>query len=577
MVRRSLWVLTILALLGSVTLLAQETSVKGNLAGVVQDSTGAVVPGAKVTLTGPTGSTTVNTESDGRFRFPTLIPGTYTLRVEKEGFRAAILKAVNVETNKTSSVAMTLVPGIATETVEVSASAVTIDTRSTTVGANLSDNFYQSIPMARGIAGLFYTAPGVADGGGTGKVNPSISGATGLENLYIADGVNITDPAYGGLGVYSQTYGASLSSGINLAFVKEVNVKTAGFEPQYGQADGGIVQIVTKSGSTSYHGAIAAYVAPQSTAATPLQPDSARTFKGGQIFMPSTYEASAELGGYVPGLKNHLYFFGAFDPNWLQQHVQAASTSPLAANGVYTRFFRTKNYAGKLTFRINDKNQVESSVFGDPSTANTTIRILTAVNTTGFSHIDYGTRNWVARYNDTLSPTWLVNASFAWNYGKFIETPSTDSFQVTKRFTGLSPTVLQGFGFIQNATRDNYNLNFDTSKVFHLGGEHTFSVGYQYGRPTYNAQRFYFGPTLSSPNGSEYGYAVPSANMAGQSLASIPGFNFNCDAADPTCPLSKTANASFTLQDTTLTASYASRSTFEVYKQERSFRQLGHE
>ena len=70
-----------------------------------------------------------------------------------------------------------------------------------------------------------------------------------LENAYVADGVSINDPAFGGLGVWARSYGA-LGSGINQSFVKEVQIKTGGFEPQYGHASGGIVQIVTKSGGT---------------------------------------------------------------------------------------------------------------------------------------------------------------------------------------------------------------------------------------------------------------------------------------------------------------------------------------
>ncbi len=126
--------------------------------------------------------------------------------------------------------------------------------------------------MGRGVTGLFYAAPGVASGGGTGTANPSISGATGLENNYIADGVSITDGAFGGIGVYSRVYG-SLSSGINLSFVKEVQVKTGGFEAQYGKATGGIVQIVTKTGSNAFHGSVGGYVAPQQLEATRVQVD----------------------------------------------------------------------------------------------------------------------------------------------------------------------------------------------------------------------------------------------------------------------------------------------------------------
>src|SRR5919205_345712 len=129
-----------LLLMLSLAALAQESTVRGNLGGVVTDSTGAVVPEAKVTITGPTGNSAATSGADGRFLFPVLIPGQYTVKVEKQGFRAAELKGVEVLTNRTSNVNMVLEPGAVTETVEVTASAVTVDTGSTAVGANLNDN-----------------------------------------------------------------------------------------------------------------------------------------------------------------------------------------------------------------------------------------------------------------------------------------------------------------------------------------------------------------------------------------------------------------------------------------------------
>jgi hypothetical protein len=237
----------VLSLVLGLVAMAQDSSVKGNLGGVVVDSTGAVIPGAKVTLSGPTGTQTINSENDGNFLFSRLAPGTYSLKVEKQGFKAADAKGVQVEVGRTANIKMQLQPGAATETVEVSAEAVTVDTASTASGSNLSDTFYSKVPTPRNVSGLFYVAPGVADSGGSGRANPSISGGSGLENLYIADGVNITDAAFGGLGVFTRNQG-SVGSGINLSFIKEVQVKTGGFEPQYGQATGGVVQIVTKSG-----------------------------------------------------------------------------------------------------------------------------------------------------------------------------------------------------------------------------------------------------------------------------------------------------------------------------------------
>ncbi len=207
-----------------------------------------------------------------RFNFPLLTPGMYSVKVEKQGFRTTEVGNLEVSVGKTSSVTVTLQPGATTETVEVTGTAVTVDTSSTAVGASLPDTFYQSVPVARNVASLFYVAPGAADSGGAGRSNPSISGGSGLENLYVADGVNITDSAFGGLGVFTRRQG-SIGSGINLSFIKEVNVKTSGFEPQYGQADGGIVQLVTKSGTSHYHGEIGGYFAPHGAEASYLQTD----------------------------------------------------------------------------------------------------------------------------------------------------------------------------------------------------------------------------------------------------------------------------------------------------------------
>src|SRR5258708_1019265 len=175
------------------TVLAQESAVKGSLGGVVVDQSGAVVTGAKVTITGPTGSTSMDTNPEGGFLFQSLTPGSYNVHVEKQGFKGADVKGSEVATNRTASLRVSLQPGAVSETVEVTATAGAVDTSATAVSTSLGDSFYGSVPVARGVAGLFYIAPGVASGGGTGQANPSISGGSGLENLYIADGVNITD------------------------------------------------------------------------------------------------------------------------------------------------------------------------------------------------------------------------------------------------------------------------------------------------------------------------------------------------------------------------------------------------
>lgn len=527
------WGILLLAvLLVCLQMFAQESTVRGNLSGVVFDASGAVVPGAKATLTGPTGNKTLTTENDGKFTFPLLTPGKYNVKVEKQGFRNVDVSGVEVTVGKTASLTVTLQPGAASETVEVTGTTVTVDTASTAVGASLPDTFYQQVPVARNVSGLFYVAPGAADSGRAGRANPSISGASGLENMYIADGVNITDSAFGGLGVFTRGQG-SIGSGINLSFIKEVNVKTSAFEPQYGQADGGLVQLVTKSGSNHYHGEIGAYMAPHGAEASYLQTDDIRVNKNGFFNGRANYDVDGELGGPVPGMKDHLFFFGSFDPTWGQDFTAAAVGSGLEAlrpNGL-TLFKRVYNYAGKLTWKINDNHQIESSVFGDPTTTNTSEQnnVLNTPNDTAMSKWNYGTRNWVVRYNGTLSPTWLVNGSFTWNNNRFTESPKYDVIQVTDRTDPNNIHALQGFGFLENHNTDSYAINIDTQKIVHVWGTHTLSVGYRHERPNY----------LNIATASAGLFDVPSTNASGGPWLGTDGDGnpINCTPGTATCPL----------------------------------------
>jgi len=513
-----------------------ESSVKGSLSGVVLDPSEAVVSGAKVTIAGPMGGKSMQTDPEGRFLFQILTPGFYSVKIEKEGFKATDIKQAEVVTGKTSSISVKLELGSSSTVVEVSGAAVTVDTTSTAVSSNLTDTFYQSIPIGRGVTGLFYAAPGVSSGGGTGTANPSIAGGTGLENNYVADGVSITDGGFGGIGVYSRVYG-SLSTGINLSFVKEVDVKTGGFEAQYGKSTGGIVQIVTKSGTSQFHGSVGGFFAPQSFEATRLQTDDyaaggleQRFNLQGKILHQSNYDVDTQVGGHVPGFKDHLFFYGAFNPQWNTDHDQFAQFRAPAdlLGGVNSQPnlgnidlpVKVYSYAGKLTFRLNDKNQFEASAFGDPTYGNSDpngVNGLITASPTTYDKLQYGTRNFVARYNGTLSPTWLVNASWTWGHNNLSDTPaSPNTYAITdylQRSTCGAPLFFnlcnntttqlrgaffrQGLGYYENTTGDNYGLSLDTQKVFNFLGQHTVSFGYRYDIGHYDGSKARSGPNIA--------------------------------------------------------------------------------
>ena len=111
----------------SLGMLAQESTVKGNLGGIILDPSGAVVGKAKITMVGPPGTKSATSDTEGRFSFDTLTPGSYSIKAEATGFKATEIKQVAVLDNRTSTIRVMLEPGTVSETVEVSAAAPVVD------------------------------------------------------------------------------------------------------------------------------------------------------------------------------------------------------------------------------------------------------------------------------------------------------------------------------------------------------------------------------------------------------------------------------------------------------------------
>ena len=525
--------LCVLLLLVTFTAFAQQQgATTGGLSGAVTDSTGAVLPGATVTLVGPQGSRTLTTDSLGRFAANGLTPGFYDVSVTAQGFKRWESKHNEVVVNTSSTLNVSMLVGNVGETVEVTASAVGIDTQSTAITTTLTDTFYNSVPMPRNVSAIFYAAPGVAAGQvagspgqiGPGQANPSIGGASGLENLYVVDGVTITDQAFGSIGTYNRYHGA-LGTGVNLSFIKEVNIKTTAFEPEYGKALGGVVQIVTKSGSNHFHGAIGAYFGPGTWYASRFQ---YYQFGFQQVTPPSTlsspqYDAVVELGGYIPHFQDKLFFFGSFNPQLNQTIMQAnpAAPAPSVALGPLTYSTTTMSWAGKLTYKIGSSTTFEASSFGDPSRHNTQPFALGSSGLASFfphttaSNWNYGSRNSVARITTAVTPTWLVNAGFAYNYNHFDEIPATTDYGITDASANSLPnpgaSVTSGLGAYEPSTNDTWSIEANTSKTFGFFGQHTVSLGYAYDHTNFNDR----------PSRSGQLFPIPGQNAAGQNLTDL--------------------------------------------------------
>ena len=497
-----------------------NSAVRGGLGGVVFDSSGAVISNVTVSITGPQGNYTIKTDAAGRYELNGVVPGSYKVVVEAAGFKKFVSDHNQVLVDHTANLDVHLDLGAATDTVQVDAGAVQIDTDTTSLNAPISDELYQSLPIARNVAAIFSLAPGVVTGGGTGTANPSIGGATGLENLYLVDGVTITDQAFGGLGTYNRSFG-SLGSGVNLAFIKEVDVKTGAFEPKYGRADGGIVEIVTKSGSTHYHGALAAYLGPGSWYASRQQLSQygyVNTIRADYLSNPQ-YDVAAELGGYVPGFKNKLFFFGAFDPTLVQDIAQAPEGAPLHAHGPYAYSATTLSWAAKLTWQPFSAVQLEMSSFGDPThhnqipgpAWNATLGAL-AVNfeDTVDMRYNYGSRDSVARLSTSINPTWTAIGVFTYNFNHFDQTlkSTADRWQIEDRTS--KPFTTSYVGAYEPTKNNDYSISGETEKRVHFLGEHTLSLGYMYDHTNFLDSRLRSGER----------YPIPGVNAAGTDLTS---------------------------------------------------------
>jgi len=506
----------------SAAIFAQDIQTKGSISGQVTDINKAAVSGATVKVTGPEGERTVTANDQGIYKVDNLLPGSYTLRVEQTNFKAAEVSDVTVFVGKTATTNVTLQPGSISEVVNVVAGGE-IDQASTAGGSNLNDDLYKNVPLSRGVSSLFYLAPGTTGGLGGGADNPSISGGSALDNLYIADGVNITDSAFGGIGTFSRFYGA-LGTGINTSFVKEVQVKTSGFEPQYGQSQGGIVNIITQSGGNKYHGAIYGFARPKRFEATPRFTDDVDVNKGGKFLHHESYDAGADLGGYVPGLRNKWFFFGSFNPTVNRDIVRGAVGSKiLTLLGDTVERTRTLNYAFKTDYNINSNHTVSFSIFGDPNKTNLApFRTLNVDVLTAESQLDYGSRDMAFRYNGSISPTWTASASFSRGKNHFTESGFAPFNQITDRTQPTRGNFRAiGLGALENTTSRNTGLAFDTARQFSLPwhlGTHNVGVGYQYQIAHFDGFRDRSGPRYAVPSNNATGSFPIDPTAAGQPL-----------------------------------------------------------
>lgn len=485
-----------LLLCGAHTVAAQETT--GTLGGRVVDAQGLPVPGATVTASGSQGERVAVTDSDGRFSIPFLTPGAYDVRVELQGFRTVEQKAVAVSLGQTVNLPVTLSVGALTETVQVTGASPVVDTTTTTSGANISSSLLQQVPVGRTVSDTLYLAPGVSSSGSAGAANPSISGGSGLDNQYVIDGVNVTNQGYGALGSYSIVFG-SLGNATPFDFVDEVQVKTGGYEAEFGQSTGGVVNVITKSGTNAVRGSAFAYSRLQGLQAGWTQFQSTN----GSVQTEHTHSVDGGAEGGGPIIHNHLFFFGAFDPSRDVTVFHAPAGFPLESLGNVDRVRKNTTYAAKATWQPSPSQRVDASFFGDPSTGDNgpqRASALLVTDTSSFSALKYGGHNQTVRYSGAFRSNWLLEGIFARAQNRVNETPSVDTWRVAD-FTVTPTLTTGGIGFYE-AGNESINKQF-AAKATNILGRHDLKYGVEYDLVDYSQINQRTGPTFLAADGRQ--------------------------------------------------------------------------
>ncbi len=237
--------LCLFALLWAMPAVAQEQT--GSIEGTVKDSSGAVLPGVTVEARSPgvVGVNTATTDAQGVYRFPALPPGAYTISASLQGFNPQKISA-NLSLGQLLKVEITMSVGGVAETVQVTGEAPLIDTKQNAAFATVTKEMIDRIPKGRDFTDVIAVAPGANNETKSGGIQ--VDGASGSENRFIIDGMDTT----------------SLQNGVSgktmlVDFIQEVQVKSSGYNAEFGGATGGVVSALTKSGSNQMRGSLGIY------------------------------------------------------------------------------------------------------------------------------------------------------------------------------------------------------------------------------------------------------------------------------------------------------------------------------
>jgi Carboxypeptidase regulatory-like domain/TonB-dependent Receptor Plug Domain len=466
----------------------------GNIYGEVSDASGAVLPGATVTLTGPNvGTQTTTTGTKGEFRFLNLDPGTYRLAVSLPGF-GPITRDVIVNTGTNANLTFSLKVAGVEETVTVTAETPVVDPKKMGTSTTLTKEELSKIPNSRDPWAVLRTIPGVVvdrvniAGNESGQQsNFQGKGADIKDSIWSVDGVNVTDMAAIGSSPTYYDYDA----------FDEINVTTGGNDLRV-QTGGIGLNFVTKRGTNDFHGSLRGYYTyhglqgtnlPDELKTDPrlLLPDGTFADKANHIDQIADY--GADLGG--PIIKDKLWFWGSYG----RQDIRNVNFNQTRDKTLL------KDYSGKLNWQATGNDMVSFFYFNGAKEKFGRSPGLEGVEPDSFlwnqsNEYPSGPHGlYKGEWNHVFSPNFTVNAKYAYYGTGFGFTPrgGADKDGGDDQFNGMGVGSYQTY----QALRPEHIANLDGSYfATALGGNHELKFGFGYRRTPVDSITAYSGSKI---------------------------------------------------------------------------------
>jgi outer membrane receptor protein involved in Fe transport len=446
----------------------------GTISGDVKDATGGALPGVTVTITSQDRgfSRSTVTDENGRYVFPAVPIGQYTINAVLQGFETAAATDNLVEVDKTTIVAFEMKVGALTDTVQVIGETPIVDPTTVTATTRLSRDEFDKLPVGRSYQALIGTAPGVV---GTGNVNSA--GALTSNNLFVIDAVDTTDPTTG-------TFGTNL----NFEAIQEVSVLTNAVGAEYGRAQGAIVNVITKSGTNRFEGSFK-YI---------FQNDdwNAQNKTVNQVTGASLERVKFDkvnpiysFAGGGPIWRNHAFFFGTWElsKNTTPQRQTAGLVPEDFQQSTESKFANIRGTMqlaeGHTAWVKYYRSPTDGFVIDYWGAAFTGDReALTAQNQTA--------ENWAAQWSGVLRNNWSMEAAAA----TYSSTITVDTFE--QGVLSSAPIesiadgkVYNGATFVGFVDRPRQQFNIASNWFLSAGARsHNIKVGYDFQNTESGAQ-----------------------------------------------------------------------------------------